>query len=109
MATDWMETLALVRHGESESNVASRSARRQGQLIGWSGAGQADIVLTREGIRQAAETGNWLAENFVFDRVIVSPYRRTIQTAENICAKFTYNAKIRYDERIREKEVGILE
>src|SRR5437868_14263759 len=104
MASGWMQSLVLVRHGESESNVASRRARKNGHHVGWDGVRQSDIVLTAEGRRQAIATGKWLAENFVFDRVIVSPYQRAIQTAENICVQFPYQAKVRYDERIREKE-----
>ena len=109
MASDWVETLVLVRHGESEGNVASRRARQHGHHVAWDGARQADIVLTSEGIRQAVATGKVLAKEFIFDRVFVSPYQRTIQTAEHVCAQFPYPAQLRYDERIREREMGMLD
>lgn len=109
MGLGWMNTLVLVRHGESVANVASRRARSKGLEVGWDGVRQADIVLSARGVKQAVATGKWLDKRFVFHRVFVSPYARTIESAQQICQQFAYEAQLRYDERIRERELGILD
>ena len=101
--------LVLVRHGESEFNVQSRKARKAGKPLIWEGARQADIRLTDKGIEDAIGAGRKLAKHDPFHRVIISPYFRTIQTAEHIVAQFPYKAELRYDDRIREREKGMFE
>jgi len=108
MALGWMNTLVLVRHGESDANVASRRAHSKGLEVVDS-VRQADIALSPLGVKQAVATGKWLTQRFTFHRVFVSSYLRTIQTAKHICQQFTYEAQLRYDERIRERENGILD
>ncbi|MCF7865450.1 MAG: histidine phosphatase family protein [Candidatus Pacebacteria bacterium] len=63
----------MVRHGESLLNAAHI---RQG----WEGS------LSPKGIEQAISTGKRLAKH-KFGAVLVSPYVRTKETAENICAQ----------------------
>lgn len=63
----------MVRHGESLLNAAHI---RQG----WEGS------LSPKGIEQAIATGKRLA-NHKFGAVLVSPYTRTKETAENLCAQ----------------------
>lgn len=81
--------LVLVRHGESEANVAQRLERE---------GNRAEIPkqfwdrhdwqhrLSLKGVEQARAAGNWLVENFGdlnenFDRRYVSPFIRTRETA----------------------------
>lgn len=82
-----MLELIVVRHGESIRNYASKIAHQgdlsllQAQLSeedyepGW--------PLTDLGRSQASSTGGWIKAESVFkpDLVLVSPYRRTLQTA----------------------------
>ncbi len=60
----------LVRHAESEDNA------------GVPGAGF-DSPLTERGERQAADLKRWFAGKEV-DRILSSPYRRALQTAQSI-------------------------
>lgn len=100
--------LVLVRHGESEYNVSSRRARATGARIIWDGAREADIQLTEKGHQQAIARGKSLAEAPPFHRVIVSPYLRAMQTAEQIIAQLPYKAEVRFDDRVRERERGMM-
>jgi broad specificity phosphatase PhoE len=104
----WPSDLVLVRHGESRRNVQTRLAHQLGLTEYGDGLRQADIPLTATGIRQAEETGQYLAR-FHFYRVVVSPYLRAVQTAELITRQFPYQAEVRYEERVREREVGIFD
>jgi broad specificity phosphatase PhoE len=114
MAARWPERIWLVRHGQSAGNVA-RDAALQGQMhrIALDGRDM-DIPLSPLGERQARALGDWfsrLSERDRPDALLCSPYRRALQTAqlfreaggaagdEPICA----------DERLREKEFGILD
>lgn len=77
--------LVLLRHGQSEGNLAKR----------YSEAGQHDIYdqtrknrhtrsfrLTELGRKQASRAGLWLRDEFPgFDRYIVSEYARAMETA----------------------------
>lgn len=102
-----LKRLVLVRHGESEYNVADHSLAKD-SLTRWDGARQPDIPLTERGRRQAHQTGEYL-KRFRFHRVLVSPYLRAMQTAELITQQFAEPAAVRYDERIRERELGAME
>lgn len=66
----------MIRHGESLLNAAHI---RQG----WEGS------LSPKGVEQAITTGKRLA-NYRFDAVLVSPYVRTKETAENICTQIKH-------------------
>lgn len=69
----------------------------------------ADVRLTPTGIQQAEHTGRYLATFPPFYRVCVSPYQRTIETAEAIGRQLGYAAEFRFDERLREREHGIMD
>lgn len=64
--------LIIVRHGQSQYNMRATE--------------NMDSHLTVEGYRQAAATGKWLANHMNLDgRIgVVSPFRRTCQTARVI-------------------------
>ena len=61
--------LYVVRHGESETNLAKR-------WTGWM-----DVSLTGKGREDAKKAGDFL-KNIEFDRVLSSDLRRAVQTAE---------------------------
>ena len=68
--------MLLVRHGESHFNVHFSKTRID--------PGIADPSLTRRGIEQAAAAAERIATLGRATRIIVSPYWRTLQTAEII-------------------------
>jgi len=105
----WMNHLVLVRHGESQRNVRRAEAQRAGRLEYHEDIRDMDVKLTPRGARQAEETGKYLAREFRFDRVFASPYERTLETARTLVEQFPYPLDLTIEERIREKEFGILD
>ncbi|GAB3984890.1 histidine phosphatase family protein [Plantactinospora veratri] len=102
--------LWVVRHGESIGNVAASRAEASGvEQIDLTDR-DADVPLSPLGREQAEATGRWLAglpEPARPEVAIVSPYRRTRQTAELALADT--DVPISYDERLRDRELGILD
>jgi broad specificity phosphatase PhoE len=110
MEQRWPTTLVLVRHGESERNVKREQARGKPDVHHYhEGLRDIDVKLTERGLEQARETGKSLAEKFAFDVAFVSPYTRTVQTAETMLGFFDPKPQLVRDERIREVEFGILD
>ena len=105
----WMSHLVVVRHGESERNVDRAAAAAAGLLEYGAQIRDVDVLLTKRGIAQATETGKHLASKFRFDRVYTSPYLRTVETTRVIVGQFDYTPEIVNEERIREKEFGIVD
>jgi broad specificity phosphatase PhoE len=106
----WPDHLVIVRHGQSERNVAKDRARTEHKLEAWNdNLRDVDTPLTALGMDQAVATGRFLRERFNFDMVFTSPYLRTIQTATQITAQMPEIPSIMYEERIREIEFGILD
>ena len=68
--------LILVRHGESEANVAASAAEASGALRIAVPARDADVELSDRGRRQAEALGRRLATDPVPDAIRVSPSRR---------------------------------
>jgi broad specificity phosphatase PhoE len=77
--------MILVRHGQSEFNVVYGETRRD--------PGIRDPILTTLGHRQATSTATFLA-NYPIKRIICSPYRRALQTAEIVAAAFDITFEI---------------
>ena len=114
MSNRWPSTLYLVRHGQSAGNVARDAADAAGaeriELVGR----DVDVPLSALGERQAVALGRWFAEGHADARpeiMLSSPYIRAIQTAERFRAAggCDANEAICIDERLREKEFGILD
>jgi len=110
----WPERLWIVRHGESAGNVARDRAHEAGAERIEITIRDVDVPLSATGRDQAAALGRWFAGARTEERpevMLASPYLRAQQTAqlfreaggcdpdEPICA----------DERLREKEFGILD
>ena len=99
--------LVLVRHGESEGNLADRQAREQGAERLDLDARDADIDLSANGRRQADAVGRWLTEadpSFRPDLVVSSPYRRAAETARRAVGEL--DVPVLLDERLRERDLG---
>ncbi|MCU1416681.1 MAG: putative phosphoglycerate mutase [Schumannella sp.] len=104
-----MGTIWLARHGESAGNVASAVAEREGDEVLALDLRDADTPLTDVGRTQAEALGDWLAESAHPARVWCSPYRRARDTAEIACARARIEGRIRFDERLRDRELGVLD
>jgi broad specificity phosphatase PhoE/cyclophilin family peptidyl-prolyl cis-trans isomerase len=100
--------LVIVRHGESEQNVALDLPEDSIDIDKIAAIRDADIKLTERGQLQALQTGKYLAATARFDVCFSSPYLRAIRTAELIAKRLGYPLKIYKDNRLREKEFGRL-
>jgi 2,3-bisphosphoglycerate-dependent phosphoglycerate mutase len=107
-------TLWLLRHGQSKGNVARDEADRAGVEVLELAERDMDVPLSPLGREQAASFGRWLG-GLPADRrpdvVVASPYRRTSDTATVAldAAGLTGDVPLRLDERLREREFGILD
>jgi broad specificity phosphatase PhoE len=115
MTQGWPERLWVVRHGESAGNLARRAAMAAGHTHIETGGRDADVPLSPLGEQQARALGCWFAAMPAGERpevVLTSPYRRARQTAALINAEGGLVADpidILQDERLREKEFGVLD
>jgi broad specificity phosphatase PhoE len=111
----WPERLWIVRHGQSAGNVA-RDAAELGGLPSIDIADRdMDVPLSALGEQQARALGRWIGEMPSARRpnvVLCSPYVRARTTAQLVLQgagmdleEITFVA----DERLREKEFGILD
>jgi broad specificity phosphatase PhoE len=106
----WPKRLTIIRHGQSEQNAALDLFQDDldGVLAEQKKIRDADIKLTDKGIWQAQESGKYLNTTAPFDICFVSPYRRTLQTAQEILKQLDYDLTVYNDFRLREKEFGRL-
>jgi len=102
--------LFLIRHGESESNVAATAAEAEGSEEIRVRYRDADVPLTLLGERQAAALGDRLTDDLgahtADARLWSSPYRRAVHTGEIALGA---DADLMRDERLRDRELGILD
>ncbi|WP_238402698.1 histidine phosphatase family protein [Cellulomonas sp. H30R-01] len=104
--------LVLVRHGESVGNVAASAAQRAGQEVIDLDTRDADTPLSALGAEQATALGGWLADASGAsgpDVVWVSPYVRAVQTATIALEVAGLDLPVHQDERLRDRELGILD
>lgn len=111
----WPDTIWLVRHGESAGNVARDAAEAAGHALINIATRDVDVPLSPLGERQADALGRWfgnLREEEKPNVVLSSPYQRARRTAEIAVATAALNKDdliFTTDERLREKEFGILD
>ncbi len=111
----WPDVLWIVRHGESDANVAREAAREAGLHRIELTMRDPDVPLSDLGRKQASAVGRWFARMPPAERpcvVLASSYVRARQTAELIRdAGGTNSDDLTFvvDERLREKEFGILD
>jgi broad specificity phosphatase PhoE len=104
--------LILVRHGESEGNVAATDAQLNGVEVVTVPARDPDMTLSATGQDQALALGRALAgipADLVPDAVVSSPYVRARQTAEIAVETAGWRVAVRTDERLRDRELGVLD
>jgi broad specificity phosphatase PhoE len=100
----------LARHGESEGNVAAAAAELGGAPALDIVLRDADVPLTRIGEEQAAALGDAVAElDPPLAAIWSSPYLRATSTARIAVARSGSGLPIREDERLRDRELGILD
>ena len=108
----WPEVLWVVRHGESSGNVA-RDAAEEGGLERIDIAERdMDVPLSDTGHDQAEAAGHWFGRLPEDERPTVvwtSPYVRAHQTAEDLVKAAGLDVPIVLDERLREREFGVLD
>jgi broad specificity phosphatase PhoE len=109
MEQKWPSHLVVIRHGESERNIAKDIAKAAGKHSFDLGLRDLETQLTKRGHEQAVETGRYLSSRYKFDVIYSSPYHRTLQTAEDITSAFSNSPPLVMEERIREIEFGILD
>ena len=105
-----VKELILVRHGQSEGNVAAEKAQRDGVERIDVPARDPDVVLSEAGREQAAAVGRWLQSLSEEERpgiVWTSPYRRARETAEIALEVCDLDLDFRIDERLRDRDMGI--
>ena len=110
----WPSKLWLVRHGESAGNVARDAAHATGSEDIGIDARDVDVPLSSLGRRQATAAGRWFGALPQADRpevILSSPYLRARSTAEAVRQKLIsgHEADVITDERLREREFGILD
>ena len=124
MEQKWPQTLWIVRHGQSAGNVARDAAEASRLHLIDIAERDVDVPLSALGAQQADALGHWFAELPDDERpeiVLSSPYVRARQTAERVLDALHRRdgatalddddetiACVR-DERLREKEFGILD
>ncbi|MEO5843429.1 MAG: histidine phosphatase family protein [Caldimonas sp.] len=122
MEQKWPQTLWIVRHGQSAGNVARDAAESGGLATIDIAHRDVDVPLSPLGELQADALGDWFAalpREQQPSIVLSSPYVRARQTADRVRAALHRRgdapasadetiACIR-DERLREKEFGILD
>jgi broad specificity phosphatase PhoE len=113
-STRWPSRLWIVRHGESAGNVARDAAHAAGAERIELSHRDVDIPLSPFGEDQARALGRWFASAVPDDRpdaLLVSPYIRARQTLDLFRAQggATGDDPVGIDERLREKEFGILD
>lgn len=99
--------LILIRHGESAGNVAATAAQRSGAETISIDTRDADVPLSADGVLQGEALGRLFAglpRGERPDAVWCSPYLRARQTAE-----LARLQDPRFDERLRDRELGILD
>jgi broad specificity phosphatase PhoE len=104
--------LVLVRHGESAGNVAAAAAHDENAEEIDVPARDADVDLSELGRRQAIAVGDALArmdDHQVPQALVCSPYLRARETARLACERAGLDLPTRLDERLRDRELGVLD
>lgn len=111
---NWPQNLIIVRHGQSAGNVARDIAHEAlADRIALLNR-DADVSLSDLGREQARALGRWFADLPADQRpdvLLSSPYLRALETAEifRSAGGTPGSEPICFDERLREKEFGILD
>jgi len=111
--TDWPERLWIVRHGQSAGNVARDVAEASGAELIDVTTRDADTPLSELGIEQSRDLARWFTGMPESERPTVllsSPFVRSFQTCAIVAEAMAVPMEdVFLDERLREKEFGILD
>jgi broad specificity phosphatase PhoE len=113
MSARWPARLWIVRHGESAGNIASRETQPGDHRFRLN-MRDADVPLSPVGETQADALGRWFGTGGAGakpDFILTSPYIRAVETARRVQRSGGAEQRIPIltDERLREKECGILD
>jgi broad specificity phosphatase PhoE len=114
MDQKWPQEIWLVRHGQSAGNVARDAAEAAAGLRVDIAERDVDVPLSELGRRQSQALASWFAALPPEQQpsvVLHSPYVRAAQTADIVMERLARDELIAVhaDERLREKEFGILD
>ena len=115
MANRYPHALWIVRHGQSAGNVARDAAEAAGLPVIDIAHRDIDTPLSELGREQSHALGEWFGAMPADQRpeiILCSPYVRARDTARIILDAAKYpgdRMRVRIDERLREKEFGILD
>ncbi|MGY1519645.1 histidine phosphatase family protein [Luteimonas sp. A482] len=111
--TDWPDRLWIVRHGQSAGNVARDRAELAAHHLIDLETRDADTPLSELGREQSRALGDWFARlppDIQPTTLMSSPFVRSRQTMEAVArALGTPDEQVLVDERLREKEFGVLD
>ena len=114
-ASHWPARLYLVRHGQSQGNVARDVAQSSGSATIDIDLRDVDVHLSEFGHEQARAAGRWFAalpDEEKPEVILSSSYLRARQTARAICEAGGLSggrARTVVDERLREREFGVFD
>jgi len=114
MDQKWPQEIWLVRHGQSAGNVARDAAEAAAGLSIDIAERDVDVPLSELGVRQSQALADWFAALPADSQpnvVLYSPYVRAAQTADILMQRLNRDelVAVHADERLREKEFGILD
>jgi broad specificity phosphatase PhoE len=114
MEQKWPQEIWLVRHGQSAGNVARDAAEAAKGLMIDIAERDVDVPLSPLGVQQSRALAGWFAampEEQQPSVVLHSPYLRAAETARIVKHGIDPDRLIAatVDERLREKEFGILD
>ena len=116
MKVEWPSLLWIARHGQSAGNVARDKAEAAGLALIDIEFRDIDTPLSPLRIEQSQALGRWFADQPAAQRpqvVLCSPYVRARETArivlEHAGLQPGKDVWLRQDERLREKEFGVLD
>ena len=114
MEQKWPQEIWLVRHGQSAGNVARDAAEAAAGLSIDIAERDVDVPLSELGVRQSQALSNWFAAMPPHQQpnvVLHSPYVRAAETANILMQRLDRDEllAVHADERLREKEFGILD
>lgn len=114
MDQKWPQEIWLVRHGQSAGNVARDAAEAAAGLRVDIAERDVDVPLSELGRRQSQALAGWFAALPRAQQpnvVLHSPYVRAAQTAALVMERLDHSEllAVHADERLREKEFGILD
>jgi len=111
--SDWPARLWIVRHGQSAGNTARDQAEARGLGLIDIQTRDADTPLSELGSQQSRALAHWFAAQSSDRQPNVfysSPFLRSVDTCKTVAQSMCgVDCDIGLDERLREKEFGILD